>query len=54
MTTMALDLYLDLLKKSLTNTLYAIEPDTNQENEMDWCMNSSSTTSRVLPFPCCR
>ena len=31
---MALDLYLDLLKKSLTNTLYAIEPDTNQENEM--------------------
>jgi len=34
MTTMALELYLDLLKKSLTNTLYAIEPDTNQENEM--------------------
>ena len=27
------DLYLDLLKKSLTNTLYGLEPDTNQENE---------------------
>jgi hypothetical protein len=31
--TNALGLYLDLLKKSLTNTLYAAEPDTNQENE---------------------
>jgi hypothetical protein len=26
-------LYLDLLKKSLTNTLYVVEPDTNQESE---------------------
>ncbi len=30
----AVGLYLDLLKKSLTNTLYAVEPDTNQESEM--------------------
>jgi hypothetical protein len=29
----AVGLYLDLLKKSLTNTLYAIEPDTDQDNE---------------------
>jgi hypothetical protein len=27
-------LYLDLLKRSLTNTLYKDEPDTDQENEM--------------------
>src|SRR5580704_10969353 len=30
----AVDLYLDLLKKSLTNTLYAAEPDTNQESKI--------------------
>jgi hypothetical protein len=28
------DLYLDLLKRSLTNTLFAVEPDTDQENEV--------------------
>ena len=27
------DLYLDLLKRALTNTIYAVEPDKNQENE---------------------
>jgi len=30
----AVALYLDLLKKSLTNTLFAIEPDTNQGNQL--------------------
>jgi hypothetical protein len=30
----AVELYLDVLKKSLTNTLHLIEPDTSQENEM--------------------
>ena len=30
----AVDLYLDLLKKSLTNTLYTVEPDANQENQL--------------------
>jgi hypothetical protein len=30
----AADLYLDLLKKSLTNTIYTVEPDKNQENEV--------------------
>jgi O-methyltransferase len=29
----AVGLYLDLLKKSLTNTLYAAEPDANEEDE---------------------
>ena len=32
--TNAVCLYLDLLKKSLTNTLYSVEPDTNQNSEM--------------------
>jgi hypothetical protein len=31
--TSAVGLYLDLLKKSLTNTLYVVEPDANQEDE---------------------
>ena len=30
----AIDLYLDLLKKSLTNTIFFDEPDANQENEL--------------------
>jgi hypothetical protein len=34
MTQLAINLYLDLLKKSLTNTLYAVEPDMNEELEM--------------------
>lgn len=32
--TNAVGLYLDLLKKSLTNTLYVAQPDTNQVDEM--------------------
>jgi O-methyltransferase len=30
----AVSLYLELLKKSLTNTIYAVEPDTNQDDEI--------------------
>ena len=29
-----LGLYLDLVKKSLTNTLHTVEPETNQESEV--------------------
>jgi hypothetical protein len=32
----AVGLYLDLLKRSLTNTLHAVEPDTDQENELEY------------------
>jgi Macrocin-O-methyltransferase (TylF) len=33
-TAQAINLYLDLLKRSLTNTLFAAEPDADQENEL--------------------